>query len=165
MAERRVGLIPRVTMIDGSPRVVLVTDRRLVIVPETGSVTSFKDWWHLMFSDEGAPAAGESVDFRTADIDALACRKNVVSISLLSVTEFKIARFVGGYQATIEMRSDDGKKSCEVFGISSPGALVKANKATGVSPRETQRQYALKCQELFKRVLPPMVSSQARWLS
>lgn len=163
MVERRIGYAPQVTLIDGSPRVLLVTDRRLILVRDRASGDSFKEFLSTMFSDDVTSLTGPATDYETVDIDELARTRGSISISLVSITNVEFSRTMGGYQVSIDIRTDEGKKGGEFLNLRPPDALVKANKAVGTSVKETQRRYALKCQELFRRVLPQMVMSQSRW--
>lgn len=163
MAERRIGYAPQVTLIDGSPMVLLVTDRRLVLVSERTSGGSFKEFLNSMFSDDVTSLVGNATDYRTVDIDELAQTKGNISIPLVSITNVEFSRTMGGYQVSIDIRNDEGKKGGEFLNLNPPDALVKASKAAGTSRKETQRRYALNCQELLRRVLPQVVMFESRW--
>lgn len=164
MAERRVGLIPEVVTVGGDSRAVLVTDRRIILVSEGPLVTGMREWLRYMFSDEPEDARRGPIDFGTSDIDMLAAMKGSMSMPLMSIRKVKFENTLGAYHITIEFNTEEGKETFEVMNIQPPAELIKANKAAGISTKETKRRYALKSQELVKRALPPMVSSESRWL-
>lgn len=165
MAERRIGLIPRVLQAGGNDAYsVLVTDKRLLFVPEKASEPGIRVLLReLFFDEESAPELGP-VDFRTCDLDDLAARKGSVSIRVVSVGKAMVERFLGGIILAVEETGDDGKTLSHMFILDPTPELVKANKNAGISARETKRRYALKCQKLVRLVLPPMVVSEGKWL-
>jgi hypothetical protein len=156
-------LIPRVRAADFVYE-VLVTDRRMILVGASLSGLSFRDWWSLMFSG-GTGVTGRAVaDLRTADIDSLAGRKENESIPIASIRKVEVKGILGGYQMTLEAITEEGKTLFHFLSLQPPKELIGAKKAQGVPPKETRRQYALRCQDLVKRVLPPSVSLESRWV-
>jgi hypothetical protein len=156
-------LIPRVA---GSEIVyeILVTDRRIILVCASISGLRFRDWWNLMFSGDTAAAGRAVPDLRTADIDSLAGREENESIPIASIRKVEVKGMLGAYKMMLEASTEEGEKLFHFLALQPPKELISAKKAQGVPPKETRRQYALRCQDLVKRVLPPSVSLESRWV-
>ncbi len=167
MSERRVGLIPSVDLLCAEGRVdgaVLVTDRRIVVVPERAPGRRIKEAFREMFFGSEGPKGPDVIDFQSAPVDSIAGLAGSVSINLSSVRKVQFTCLLGTYDFATEYSDDEGKDHATVVQLTPPAELVKANKAQGVTAKETKRRYALRCQELVKRVLPPMAGSESRWL-
>lgn len=163
--ERRLGLIPSVNLrtANNLECAMLVTDRRVIIMPETSPRNGWKEFLKDMFgSDDDGPV--QVVDLEYTPIDTLAGIPGSKSIHAASIQKVEVSALLGNYQAIFMHTDRDGTKGLDMVDLSPPAELVKANKAKGISPKETKRQYALKSQQLIKRVVPPMVALDSRWL-
>jgi len=166
MAERRIGLIPSVSaIVDGNQTYsILVTDRRVILVPESAPSMSARDFLNDMFRDRQGRGEQVEIDFEATPIDSIAGFEGSKSIPVSSIRKLRLGSLLGTYDMTIEYSDDEGKMQSEVFSIIPPSELTKSNKAQGISSKETKRRYALKCQELLRRTVPPLVASESRWL-
>ena len=160
------GLIPSVNIraANNLECAMLVTDRRVIIMPETPPRNGWKEFLKDMFGSDGDDGPVQAVDFASTPVDTLAGMPGSKSILTTSIRKVEVTVLLGNYQATFMYTDGDGKNDLDMVDLSPPAELVKANKAKGISPKETKRQYALKSQQLLKRVVPPMVALESRWL-
>ncbi len=160
------GLIPSVSIrtAENVGCALLVTDRRVIIVPETSPRKGWKDFLKDMFGSGDDDGPVQEIDFASTPIDTLAGAPGSKSILAASVQKVEVSVLLGNYHVIFTYTNADGKKDLEMLDLSPPSELVKANKAKGISSKETKRQYALKSQQLLKRVVPPMAALESRWL-
>lgn len=166
MGERRVGLIPSVSVAldESSAYALFVTDRRLILVKESSPKEGFKDFLNDMFREVRREGQADEMDLLSASPDVVARMEGSRSVSIPSIRSVKFGSPLGNYHMTVEYENEDGKENVLALGLTPLQELVAANKAQGISAKETKRRYALKCQELIKRIVPPMVGIEARWL-
>ncbi|MEW5748472.1 MAG: hypothetical protein AB1793_06790 [Candidatus Thermoplasmatota archaeon] len=165
MAEKRVGLIPRVLQPGGSSAYsVLVTSERILLIPDKPPEPRPMEALRMMFSERGEAPALSPVDYRTDDLDEIAARDGSVAIPLIAVKRAMVENVLGTYMMTIEQAHEGGKSLSNIIVLAPPSELVKENKGAGLSARETKLRYARKCQELVRRVLTPTIISEGKWL-
>lgn len=165
MAEKRVGLIPRVQQPgESSAYSVLITSERILLIPDKLPEPGPREALRMIFSEREEAPTFNPVDYRTDNLDGIAARVGSVTIPLIAVKKAMVENVLGTFMITVEQTLDGGKGLSHILVLAPPPELVKANKGAGLSARETKRRYARKCQELLQRVLTPMVVSEGKWL-
>lgn len=167
MAERRIGLIPYAFTIqrgDQEHCAIFVTDQRTIMVfrePKKGLREGFRE----MYGKEAdAPIQiSPPVDLKTVGIDELAAMNGNVSVMHSSIEKFSCGKGIGGYGLWALYRDDRGKKQGIMADFIPHPELLKRLKAEGKSPKEIKRDYAEKCQMVFKRALPVKLAQEGDW--
>ena len=167
MAERRIGLIPYAMTIQRGEQeycAIFVTDQRTIMV-FTGPKKGFRDGLKQMYGKEAdmpiqAPPA---IDFRTIDIEQLAGMNNNVAVRHSSIEKFSCGKGVGGYGVWILYKDDRGKKQGMFADFVPHPERKKQLMAEGKSAKEIKREYAEKCQMVFKRALPVALGQEGDW--
>ncbi len=167
MAERRIGVIPYAMTMQRANQefcAVFVTDQRTILVfrePKRG----LKEGLRQIYGKEAdqplrVPMA---VDLRTVGIEDLAVMNDNVSVRHSSIEKFSCGKGIGGYGVWILYKDEKGKKLGMSADFIPHPARMKQLKAEGKSAKEIKREYAEKCQEVFKRALPVSVAQEGDW--
>ena len=164
MAERRIGFIPNALDVSQQSRCVFVTDTRTIeVVEETPK--SLKEEFRATFGRSPSEnlELRPKVDFATVDIDSLTSVKGNTSIRHMSIEKLKVGKGIGGYGIWMTYRPDGEKANYLVLDLTPPKELIRKRKSEGVSARETRRRYAMRCQEVYRKALPPIVAEKVDW--
>ena len=169
--EKRVGLIPRVT-VQGSlgPKqyAVLVTDKRSIFVLESSSKAGVAGALGGAIGAAVAHAATSrrTFDYENSDPDVLATDpKNFVILhQQLERIEMKKGVIGPVFRFNVEYRTEEGKGKKVKSQLIPPNELWKQRKQEGVKGGVVYRDYASKVQEVYQRALPATVSATiANW--
>ncbi len=163
MTERRVGFIPNASS-ENETFGVFVTDRRTIKVVYE-SPMGFMDGVKALFV-EPEPEAFEpslNIDFRTVDIEHLAAMEGNSSVSHTSIEKLAVGKGIGGYGVWMSYKGADEKTDYLVMDLAPPIELIRRRKMEGINAKETRKRYAMRCQEVFRRALPPIISEKVDW--
>jgi hypothetical protein len=167
MSERRIGFIPGAVALrqDMEPCGVFVTDQRMILVFEGPTIKGVKAGLKASFGAEAdvLPEPRPQTDYAMVDIESLAKKNDNISVPHISIEKLAIGKGIGGYGIWCAYTGENMKKQYLVVTFVPPPDLVKKRKAEGLSTREVRREYAMKCQEVFKRALPPIIAEKVDW--
>ncbi len=168
MSERRIGFIPNARAIRRGEETcgVMVTDQRTIVVfEEPWTQGSLREELKKSFAggSDGPPDKRKTVDFATIDLDDLAKIPGNISVAHTSIDKLSVGKGIGGYGIWMSYLGENQKKDYLIVTLTPPSALVKKRKAEGVSVSETKRQYAMKCQEVYRKALPPIIAEKVEW--
>lgn len=163
MPERRIGFIPKAVEINEICG-VFVTDQRTIKVAESAPVSP-KEELRALFGKpaQGAKESRPTIDFSKVDIDYLASLEGNTSVRHTSIEKLAIGKGIGGYGIWMSYRADDEKTNHLVLDLVPPKELVRKRKEEGLSAKETRRRYAMRCQEVYRRALPPIIAEKVDW--
>jgi hypothetical protein len=170
MEERKVGLVPRVQILGAlglKDYGVLLTDRRSIFVLETSSHAALGGalGGALGAAIAQAATAPRLVDYEGEDPERLASAKGSIEVPHEGIQRLRMKRHrAGGHTLRFEyVRSDGKRKKLEVM-VVPPDAQIRANKARGIKPKETTREYAAHVQAAFQKALPAAAAARAEWV-
>ena len=166
MSEHRIGFIPNGSALRRGQETcgVMVTDQRTIVVfVEPWKRGGFRKEFMRSLRDASNPEAPRSIDFATVDLDDLARIPGNMSVPHTSIDKLSVGKGIGGYGIWMAYLGENQKKDYLVVDLVPPPALVKKRKAEGVSAGETKKQYAMKCQEVYRRALPPIIAEKVEW--
>ena len=144
---------------------VFVTDQRTIVIHDEPQVVGFKAGMKQMFGAEAdkPPEPRPEIDFATVDISTLASMEGNQVVPHMSIEKAKIGKGIGGYGIWMTYISENLKKDYLVLTFLPPAELVKRRKGAGLRRRDIHREYAVKCVEVFRRALPPVISEKVEW--
>lgn len=163
MAERRIGLIPY-AMTQDRDRLercaIFVTDQRTILV-----FTRPKATFQSVFGNESKRplALPVQIDFRTVDIDKLAAMNDNISLPHSSIVKFSCGKGIGGYGMWVLYKDDKGRKRGMFADFQPHPERLKELRAGGRKTAEIKREYAERCQEVFRKALPVAIAQEGDW--
>jgi len=163
VTERRVGFIPRASTENGAFG-VFVTDRRTIKVAYELPMGFMHGVKALFLEPE--PEAFEpslKIDFSTVDIEHLAGMEGNSWVSHTSIEKLAVGKGIGGYGIWMSYKGADEKTDYLIMDLTPPDELVRRRKMEGIGAKETRKRYAIKCQEVFRRALPPIIAEKVDW--
>jgi hypothetical protein len=168
MSERRIGFIPNGTTIRRGQETcgVMVTDQRTIVVfEEPWTQLGIREEFRRSFGgDSSKPSAPrKTIDFATVDLDELAKTEGNQSVPHASIEKLAVGKGIGGYGIWMSYLGENQKKDYLIVDLVPPAALIKKRKSEGVGASETKKQYAMKCQEVYRKALPPIIAEKVEW--
>jgi hypothetical protein len=165
MSEKRIGFIPYALDVTQKECGIFVTDQRTILVVSEPEVKGFKAGLRASFGAEAdkVPGPRPAIDFATVDIESLAKMPGNLSYPHLNIDKFAVGKGIGGYGIWAVYLREDRKKDYLVVDLVPPKKLKQKRKAEGIRGKEIRRQYAMRCQEVFRRALPPIISEKVDW--
>jgi hypothetical protein len=165
MPERRIGFIPSVIEANQQERGVFVTDLRTILVANESAPKGFREELKASFGSaaDELPHPRPKLDFATVDIETLAKMPGNESYYHMAIEELKIGRGIGGFGIWGKYTGENNKKIYLVLNFVPPKELIKKRRSEGLSRREVSRTYASRCQQVFRKALPPIIAEKVDW--
>ena len=163
MAEKRIGLIPYAITQQraGVERcAIFVTDQRTILVFARPNSTFKSTFGKEANKPLEAPVR---IDFQSVDINKLATMNDNFSLPHSSIVKFSCGKGVGGYGLWVLYKDDKGRKLGTFVDFQPHSERLKELKAEGRKASDIKREYAERCQEIFRRALPVAIAQEGDW--